>query len=66
MQDASKMVATDSNGYIWVYNSANSSWVASTYAGTEPWTAVATSADGNVIVVGTGPGQYARTHAQRR
>lgn len=51
------MVATDSNGYIWVYDTATSTWIASTYAGMEPWTAAATSVDGSVIIVGTGPGQ---------
>lgn len=50
------MVATDSNGYIWVYDMATSAWTASTVAGVQPWTTVATSANGDVIVVGTGPG----------
>ena len=50
------MVATDSNGFIWVYDTATSTWAPSTQAGVQPWTAVATSADGSVIVVGTGPG----------
>ena len=50
------MVATDKDGYIWIYDTASSTWTASTYAGTEPWTATAISADGSVIVVGTGPG----------
>lgn len=50
------MVATDASGYIWVYDTGTATWTPSMSAGQQPWTAVATSEDGRVIVVGTGPG----------
>lgn len=49
-------MAADANGYIWVYNRSNGTWTPSTFAGVQPWTTVAMSANGQVIMAGTSSG----------